>query len=153
MFNWTSFASCQNPWRNGLIFSFSIPLFIIRLSKKLVSFSFFSLSGNKINFDNLLIKDNGELKFYFSLFIFFILSLVLVIFFVQKRRLKADEDEEKKDTVEQKYLFIRADRADHRVLLNEITLIEGKKDYVKVTVQDKSYFVRKNLKQKATSNI
>ena len=110
------------------------------------NFSFFSLSGTKINFDNLLIKDNGELKFYFSLFIFFILSLVLVIFFVQKRRLKADEDEEKKDTVEQKYLFIRADRADHRVLLNEITLIEGKKDYVKVTVQDKSYFVRKNLK-------
>ena len=43
-------------------------------------------------------------------------------------------------------MFIRADRADHRVLLNEITLIEGKKDYVKVTVQDKSYFVRKNLK-------
>jgi DNA-binding LytR/AlgR family response regulator len=43
-------------------------------------------------------------------------------------------------------LFIRADRADHRVLLNDITLIEGKKDYVKVTVNDKSYYVRKNLK-------
>jgi len=110
------------------------------------NFSFFSLSGSKINFDNLLIKDNSESIFYFSLLIFFILSFILVIYFVQKRRLKADGYEQKKETVEQKYLFIRADRADHRVLLNEITLIEGKKDYVKVTVQDKSYYVRKNLK-------
>ena len=110
------------------------------------NFSFFSVSGSKINFDNLLIKDNDESKFYFSLLFFFILSLVLIISFIQKRRLKADEDELKKDIVEQKYLFIRADRADHRVLLNDITLIEGKKDYVKVTVNDKSYYVRKNLK-------
>ena len=110
------------------------------------NFSFFSVSGSKINFDNLLIKDNDESKFYFSLLFFFILSLVLIISFIQKRRLKADEDVLKKDIVEQKYLFIRADRADHRVLLNDITLIEGKKDYVKVTVNDKSYYVRKNLK-------
>ena len=108
--------------------------------------SFFSLLGSKINFDDLLIKDNSESKFYFSILIFFILSFILVIYFIQKRRLKVDGYKQKKDVEEQKYLFIRADRANHKVLLDEITLIEGKKDYVKVTVQDKSYFVRKNLK-------
>ena len=110
------------------------------------NFSFFSLSGSKINFDNLLIKDNSESKFYFLLIIFFILSFILVIYFIRKRRLKADEYEQKKETVEQKYLFIRSDRADHKILLNEIILIEGKKDYVKVSTDEKSYLVRKNLK-------
>ena len=110
------------------------------------NFSFFSLGGDRINFDNLLIGDKDLSKLYPIILLIIILSLILIIYFTQKRRLKSNKKEQKKESLEQKYLFIRADRADHRVLLNEITLIEGKKDYVKVTVQDKSYYVRKNLK-------
>ena len=110
------------------------------------NFSFFSLDGDRINFDNLLIGEKDLSKLYPVASVIIILSLILIIYFTQKRRLKSNKKEQKKDSLGQKYLFIRADRADHRVLLDEITLIEGKKDYVKVTVRDKSYLVRKNLK-------
>jgi cbb3-type cytochrome oxidase subunit 3 len=141
----------SDQWSYEKIFEFHLLLTVKKIDNNSSFFSksnisFFSLSGSKINFDNLLIKDNSESIFYFSLLIFFILTFILVIYFIQKRRPKADGYKRKKDIEEQKYLFIRADRANHRVLLNEITLIEGKKDYVKVTVNDKSYYVRKNLK-------
>ena len=110
------------------------------------NFSFFSLDGDRINFDNLLIGEKDLSKLYPVASVIIILSFILIIYFTQKRRLKSNKKEQKKDSLGQKYLFIRADRADHRVLLDEITLIEGKKDYVKVTVRDKSYLVRKNLK-------
>ena len=59
----------------------------------------------------------------------------------QSHKAKAQELKE-----EIKHLFIRSDRADHKVLFSEILLIEGKKDYVKVSLLNKSYLVRKNLK-------
>jgi len=54
---------------------------------------------------------------------------------------------QKNDLIDEKeHIFIRSDRADHKILIDSIILIEGRKDYVKVGLEEKSYLVRKNLK-------
>ena len=74
---------------------------------------------------------------------------ILVVFFVYNsiyRKNKVNKPQKNKIIDEKKYLFIRSERADHKILLNEIISIEGKKDYVKVSTDEKSFLVRKNLK-------
>ena len=43
-------------------------------------------------------------------------------------------------------ILIRSGRSDHNIKINSISLIEAKKDYVKISTTDNSYLVRNNLK-------
>ena len=110
-------------------------------------FNFYSLSGIKLNFKNLLIEQKTNSNYYL-LIIFLLLSILVVLFVYYSiyRKNKFGKPVKNYMIDEKKHLFIRSDRADHKILLNEIILIEGKKDYVKVSTDEKSYLVRKNLK-------
>ena len=44
------------------------------------------------------------------------------------------------------HILIRSGRTDHNIEINSISLIEAKKDYVKISTTDNSYLVRNNLK-------
>ena len=44
------------------------------------------------------------------------------------------------------HILIRSGRTDNNIEINSISLIEAKKDYVKISTTDNSYLVRNNLK-------
>lgn len=109
------------------------------------NYSFLNLDGEELIFENLLIEDADD-----SNFLIYIISLlfVLVLFYLFLRNRTTDKPIQKEELKEEtKHLFIRSERADHKVLFSEILLIEGKKDYVKVSLSNKYYLVRKNLKR------
>ena len=113
-------------------------------------FSFYNLSGDNLNFDNLLIEDKIEDKksfnYYFLFLIPFGLLIIFLIYFLFNEKKMGDKNQ-KNDLIDKKeHIFIRSDRADHKILIDSIILIEGRKDYVKVGLEEKSYLVRKNLK-------
>jgi DNA-binding LytR/AlgR family response regulator len=109
------------------------------------NFSFLNLDGDELIFENLLIEDVDGSNYLIFIISLFLLLLVLLYLFLRNRTTKKPiQKEELKEEI--KHLFIRSDRADHKVLFSEILLIEGKKDYVKVSLLNKSYLVRKNLK-------
>jgi len=110
----------------------------------------YNLGGRKLDFDTILIEDNKNL-FPYVLNIATILIL-LVVYFTRNRKLKTI-DQKVSSTIEsinksenQKHVFIRANRANHKIEIKNIQLIEGKKDYVKIHMLETSYLVRKNLK-------
>lgn len=110
----------------------------------------YNLGGRKLDFDTILIKENNNL-FPYVLNIATIL-IILIVYFGRNRKLKTI-DQKVSTTIEsinknenQKHLFIRADRANHKIEIKNIQLIEGKKDYVKIHMLETSYLVRKNLK-------
>jgi len=110
----------------------------------------YNLGGRKLDFDTILIEENNNL-FPYVLNIATIL-LILIVYFGRNRKLKTI-DQKVSSTIEsinknenQKHVFIRADRANHKIEIKNIQLIEGKKDYVKIHMLETSYLVRKNLK-------
>jgi hypothetical protein len=108
------------------------------------NFSFLNLDGDELIFENLLIEDADDHN-YLIYIISLLLFLVMLYLFLRNRTTdKPIQKEELKEEI--KHLFIRSERADHKLLISEILLIEGKKDYVKVSLSNKSYLVRKNLK-------
>tara|TARA_A100000164_G_C21892173_1_gene765951 strand:- start:5 stop:1588 length:1584 start_codon:yes stop_codon:yes gene_type:complete len=109
-------------------------------------FSFYNLQGAKLNFDNLLIEDKTSFNYYFLFLILFGLLIIYIVYFLLKEK-KMVEKNQKNDLIDEKeHIFIRSDRADYKILIDSIILIEGRKDYVKVGLEEKSYLVRKNLK-------
>ncbi|MCH1548182.1 MAG: LytTR family transcriptional regulator [Flavobacteriaceae bacterium] len=110
----------------------------------------YNLGGRKLDFDTILIEENNNL-FPYVLNIATIL-IILFVYFARNRKLKTI-DQKVSTTIEsinknenQKHVFIRADRANHKIEIKNIQLIEGKKDYVKIHMLETSYLVRKNLK-------
>ena len=111
-------------------------------------FKFYNISGEKLNFESLLLNYKSQLNL--STVVLLIISFVLasaLIYFLRRRN-NSELKKEKKLSSEktQEHIFIRSDRADHKIIINEIVSIEGKKDYVKIQLESKSYLVRKNLK-------
>ena len=109
----------------------------------------YNLVGNKLDFDSILIEENNNLFPYILNIITII--IILIIYFVRNRKLQTI-DQKVSSTIdsinnnENKHLFIRANRANHKIEIKKIRLVEGKKDYVKIHMLDTSYLVRNNLK-------
>lgn len=110
----------------------------------------YNLGGRKLDFDTILIEENNNL-FPYVLNITTIL-IILFVYYARNRKLKTI-DKKVSSTIEsinknenQKHVFIRADRANHKIEIKNIQLIEGKKDYVKIHMLERNYLVRKNLK-------
>jgi DNA-binding LytR/AlgR family response regulator len=110
-------------------------------------FKFYDLVGNELNFKSLLVKDdksNAIIILVLTVILLFIIVLFLFYRFNKKNQLPIKET-----IIEEsipKFIFIRADRANHKILIDDILSVEGKKDYVKLQLDSKSYLVRKNLK-------
>ena len=110
-------------------------------------FKFYDLVGNELSFNSLLVKDNKSntiVILVLTVILLFIIVLFLVYRFNKKNKLPINETI-KKESIP-KYLFIRADKANHKILIDNILSVEGKKDYIKLKLDSKSYLVRKNLK-------
>lgn len=107
-------------------------------------FSFLNLDGEELNFDNLLIEDVEGNNYIILIVCTLLLIAVFYFLFIYRSKNQPQIKEEVKEEI--KHIFIRSERADHKILFSEIHLIEGKKDYVKVSLNNKSYLVRKNLK-------
>ncbi|MGB1020445.1 MAG: LytR/AlgR family response regulator transcription factor, partial [Flavobacteriaceae bacterium] len=111
-------------------------------------FKFYNISGEKLNFESLLLNYKSQLNL--STVVLLIISFVLasaLIYFLRRRNNSELKKENKLSSEKtQEHIFIRSDRADHKIIINEIVSIEGKKDYVKIQLESKSYLVRKNLK-------
>jgi hypothetical protein len=110
-------------------------------------FKFYDLVGNELSFKSLLVKDdksNAIIILVLTVILLFIIVLFLFYRFNKKNQLPIKET-----IIEEsipKFIFIRADRANHKILIDDILSVEGKKDYVKLQLDSKSYLVRKNLK-------
>jgi DNA-binding LytR/AlgR family response regulator len=131
-------------------------LLTFRDTKEKVSFfnnevGIFNLSGRELDFDKIFIKENNSFSYILILNVVTIL-VIIIVYVVRNRKLKTI-DQKVSSTIEsikknesKKHVFIRADRVNHKIEINDIQLIEGKKDYVKIYMSEKSYLVRKNLK-------
>ena len=124
----------KNSFDNNSIFSES-------------EFKFYDLFGNQLSFNSLLVKENRSNTISILILTSVVLFIILLLLLIRSNRKKNIPKGKtiKKDT-KQKFIFIRADRADHKILLDDILSVEGKKDYVKIQLDSKSYLVRKNLK-------
>ena len=109
-------------------------------------YKFYDLGGKELKFDSLLVDKKQTMSLPFLMLLIVALGAVgtLIYLFLKKTKPKTEEVIPPKDTLE--HLFIRADRANHKVLIRDIISIEGKKDYVKLQLESKAYLVRKNLK-------
>ena len=111
-------------------------------------FKFYNLDGKEINFDNLILENKNLLTLPLVLILIAGLSFVFFIFYVIRKQNISNSKIERVLPIDdsKEHLFIRSDRADHKIFLRDIVSIEGKKDYVKIQLDSKSYLVRKNLK-------
>jgi hypothetical protein len=109
-------------------------------------FNFYNLLGTELNFETLLIEDRIDFNYYLMVFILVVSVIVFFIYFLSKKKNKVDKTQQSDSTDRKNFIIIRSERADHKILISDIILIEGKKDYVKVTIKEKSFLVRKNLK-------
>ena len=111
-------------------------------------FKFYDLGGKELKFDSLLVDKKQTMSLPFILLLIVALGAVatLIYLFINRKNAKPKIEEviPPKNTLE--HLFIRADRADHKILIRDIVSIEGKKDYIKLQLESKAYLVRKNLK-------
>jgi hypothetical protein len=145
----------SNKWRYKKVLDLQI-LLTFRDTKEKVSFfnnevGIFNLSGRELDFDKIFIKENNSFSYILILNVVTIL-VIIIVYVVRNRKLKTI-DQKVSSTIEsikknesKKHVFIRADRVNHKIEINDIQLIEGKKDYVKIYMSEKSYLVRKNLK-------
>ena len=110
-------------------------------------FKFYDLVGNELSFKSLLVSESDS-NTTFTLVMIIIFLFIIVLFFIYRfnKKIKLPTNETFKEESFSKYIFIRADRANHKILIDDIISIEGKKDYVKLKLDSKSYLVRKNLK-------
>jgi uncharacterized protein (UPF0333 family) len=111
-------------------------------------FKFYDLEGGELNFDSLLVDKNNIMSLPFLLLLIVTLGAVVTIIYllINRKNAKAKTEEVISPKNISEHLFIRADRADHKILIRDIISLEGKKDYVKLQLESKSYLVRKNLK-------
>ena len=152
----------SNGWKFELIFDLSIVLFI-KDSKKFpnpfesTNYSFIDYNGNAIQKSKLAeiiginIGDDYRANFYLLLSITLILIIVLAIFLYRNFTYKLNKKEDQtnfssNDNKLSSRILIRSGRTDHNIEINSISLIEAKKDYVKISTTDNSYLVRNNLK-------
>ena len=152
----------SNGWKFELIFDLNIVL-IIKDSKKFpnpfksTNYSFIDYNGNAIQKSKLAeitginFGDDYRANFYLLLSITLILIIVLAIFlyrnFTDKLNKKEDQTNfSSNDNRLSSHILIRSGRTDHNIEINSISLIEAKKDYVKIFTTDNSYLVRNNLK-------
>lgn len=152
----------SNGWKFELIFDLNIVIFI-KDSKKFpnpfesTNYSFIDFNGNAIQKSKLAeiiginLGDDYRANFYLLLSITLILIIVLAIFlyrnFTDKLNKKEDQTNfSSNDNTSTSRILIRSGRTDHNIEINSISLIEAKKDYVKIFTTDNSYLVRNNLK-------
>ena len=113
------------------------------------NFNFYDLGGNKLDVNELLAANKTSLSISSLLFFLFIglMGVAVTLYLVNVKKTDNQKAEAQDATSKnQKFIFIRADRADHKILIHDIESIEGKKDYVKLQLESNSYLVRKNLK-------
>lgn len=152
----------SNGWKFELIFDLNI-VFIFKDFKKFpnpfesTNYSFIDYNGNAIQKSKLAeiiginFGDDYRANFYLLLSITLILIIVLAIFlyrnFTDKLNKKEDQTNfSSNDNRLSSHILIRSGRTDHNIEINSISLIEAKKDYVKIFTTDNSYLVRNNLK-------
>jgi DNA-binding LytR/AlgR family response regulator len=95
--------------------------------------------------------DDYRVNFYLLLSITLILIIVLAILIYKNFTYKLNKKENQtnfssNDNTLSSHILIRSGRTDHNIEINSISLVEAKKDYVKISTTDNSYLVRNNLK-------
>ena len=152
----------SNDWKFKLIFDLNIVLFIKDQKDfsnpfKSINYSFIDYDGNTIQKSKLAetiginIDDDYRAYFFLLLSITLILIIVIAILiyknFTNKLNKKEDQTNfSSNDNILSSRILIRSGRSDHNIEINSISLIEAKKDYVKIFTTDNSYLVRNNLK-------
>ncbi|MEK9613491.1 MAG: LytTR family DNA-binding domain-containing protein [Flavobacteriaceae bacterium] len=119
---------------------FSIPLY-----QK--SYSIFDLNGRTLEKNELLISENYQ-KLLLTTVILLLGVLLFLIFKLIKLNTRTVEPKKTIDTsaLKANHIFVRSNRIDHKIEINDIFAVESKKDYVKIYTSSESFLVRKNLK-------
>jgi len=149
-------------WKFKLIFDIK-KIHFIEIYKEISNpfessnYSFIDFNGNAIQNSKVAemmgikIGKDYETPFYLLLLITLILIIVSAIFIYRNFTYKSNKKENQtnfspNDNILSSRILIRSGRSDHNIEVNSISLIEAKKDYVKILTTDNSYLVRKNLK-------
>lgn len=149
-------------WKFKLIFDIK-KIHFIEIYKEISNpfesgnYSFIDFNGNAIQklkvaeMMGIKIDKDYETPFYLLLLITLILIIVSAIFIYRNFTYKSNKKENQtnfspNDNILSSRILIRSGRSDHNIEVNSISLIEAKKDYVKILTTDNSYLVRKNLK-------
>ena len=152
----------SNGWKFKLIFDLNIILFIkdhkeVSNPFESINYSFIDYDGNAIQKSKVAesiginLGDDYRVNFYLLLSITLILIIVLAIFLYRNFTDKLSKKENQtnfssNDNILSSRILIRSGRTDHNIEINSISLIEAKKDYVKISTTNNSYLVRNNLK-------
>jgi len=149
-------------WKFKLIFDIK-KIHFIEIYKEISNpfesnnYSFIDFNGNAIQklkvaeMMGIKIGKDYETPFYLLLLITLILIIVSAIFIYRNFTYKSNKKENQtnfspNDNILSSRILIRSGRSDHNIEVNSISLIEAKKDYVKILTTDNSYLVRNNLK-------
>ena len=149
-------------WKFKLIFDIK-KIHFIEIYKEISNpfessnYSFIDFNGNAIQKSKVAemmgikIGKDYETPFYLLLLITLILIIVSAIFIYRNFTYKLNKKEDQtnfssNDNTLSSRILIRSGRTDHNIEINSISLIEAKKDYVKISTTDNSYLVRNNLK-------
>ena len=149
-------------WKFKLIFDIK-KIHFIEIYKEISNpfesgnYSFIDFNGNAIQklkvaeMMGIKIDKDYETPFYLLLLITLILIIVSAIFIYRNFTYKSNKKENQtnfrpNDNILSRRILIRSGRSDHNIEVNSISLIEAKKDYVKILTTDNSYLVRNNLK-------
>ena len=149
-------------WKFKLIFDIK-KIHFIEIYKEISNpfessnYSFIDFNGNAIQKSKVAemmgikIGKDYETPFYLLLLITLILIIVSAILIYKNFTYKLNKKENQtnfssNDNTLSSRILIRSGRTDHNIEINSISLIEAKKDYVKISTTDNSYLVRNNLK-------
>jgi hypothetical protein len=149
-------------WKFKLIFDIK-KIHFIEIYKEISNpfessnYSFIDFNGNAIQKSKVAemmgikIGKDYETPFYLLLLITLILIIVSAIFIYRNFTYKLNKKEDQtnfssNDNTLSSRILIRSGRTDHNIEINSISLVEAKKDYVKISTTDNSYLVRNNLK-------
>jgi len=149
-------------WKFKLIFDIK-KIHFIEIYKEISNpfessnYSFIDFNGNAIQNSKVAemmgikIGKDYETPFYLLLLITLILIIVSAIFIYRNFTYKLNKKEDQtnfssNDNTLSSRILIRSGRTDHNIEINSISLVEAKKDYVKISTTDNSYLVRNNLK-------
>ena len=149
-------------WKFKLIFDIK-KIHFIEIYKEISNpfesnnYSFIDFNGNAIQklkvaeMMGIKIGKDYETPFYLLLLITLILIIVSAILIYKNFTYKLNKKENQtnfssNDNTLSSHILIRSGRTDHNIEINSISLIEAKKDYVKISTTDNSYLVRNNLK-------
>jgi len=147
----------SNDWKFKLIFDLNIVLFIkdhkeVSNPFESINYSFIDYDGNAIQKSKVAetiginIEDDYRANFFLLLSITLILIIVLAILIYKNFTYKSNKKKDQTNFSSNNNILIRSGRSDHNIKINSISLIEAKKDYVKISTTDNSYLVRNNLK-------